>query len=262
MSKEFLLLLLLQVTISACSSTTSQDVKIEEAETLLLISSLLCILCVFFCLICLLRIKNFFNSYSSHIDYNETKDVTCNYKKKDENIKMHDGYEGLFQRQKDLENEVKRIKLKLEKQNHDINVRYNSHGNFINSTAEKVNKKNSSGQENNLNEIMVSETIPKPNNSKYLYLKVVDGGRLADAQNEENAYYRAWNYNGSLYFEFSTSKVMKAINNRASVIEPLCDIVDGTVEPDNASAVYGKAVGKLNSDYTIIEKVKIKYGTK
>lgn len=265
MSRTFLLLFLLQVLISACNNVASQNIKNVGTETLLLISCLICALCVCVCIFCLLRIKNLFNHgdiSDSYNEHNTTNSGMYVYKKNIETIEAINGYKGLVNRVILLEGEVKKMKMKLEKHNDDTKARHSNYGNTKNFSFGNENKQKTTDQAKKQSVKKAVEIIPKPNNSQYLYLKVVDGGRLANAQNEDNAYYRAWTYNGILYFEFSASKVMKAINNRTSVIEPFCDIINGTVEPDNASVVNVKAYGKLNMDYTIIEKVKIEYGTK
>ena len=93
-----------------------------------------------------------------------------------------------------------------------------------------------------------------------MYLKVGVGGILKNLQTPDRANYRAWRCNGILYFEFySINEEKKAINNRTSIIEPFCDIDNGTIDPDSANYVETKEFGILNDDFTINKKTIIKY---
>lgn len=93
----------------------------------------------------------------------------------------------------------------------------------------------------------------------YTWLKVVDGGKLAIASSPDTAIYRAWESKGGLLFEFYCSKTAKAINNRASVIEPFCEVDNTMVDPDEAKDVIVKQCGKLTKDLSLVTKVLIQY---
>ena len=105
------------------------------------------------------------------------------------------------------------------------------------------------------------KAVSRPDSdAEYLYLKVGVGGILKNLQTPDRANYRAWRCNGILYFEFySINEEKKAINNRTSIIEPFCDIDNGTIDPDSANYVETKEFGILNDDFTINKKTIIKY---
>lgn len=111
-------------------------------------------------------------------------------------------------------------------------------------------------QENSNIEALVAHP---QSDSEYKYLRVVDGGKLMLSPTKDNTYYRAWMAEGVLYYEFSSLKVGKAINNRTSIIEPFCDIYEGSIEPDKAVCVETKTIGILNSDFSINKKTLIIY---
>lgn len=103
------------------------------------------------------------------------------------------------------------------------------------------------------------KTMDRPISKEYKWLKVVDGGKLAITSSLDTAIYRAWESNGGLSFEFCCSKIAKAINNRASVIDPFCDVDNTMVNPDVAKDVVVKQCGKLTKDLSLVTKILIQY---
>lgn len=106
----------------------------------------------------------------------------------------------------------------------------------------------------------VAKIVTKqPETREYVWLKVVDGGKLSIAQSADVAIYRAWICNGIYSFEFCCAKTGKAINNRTSVIDPFCEVQPNGIDPDLAKSVNIMKPGSLSVDFQVITKVIIQY---
>lgn len=121
------------------------------------------------------------------------------------------------------------------------------------------NKTNQSQTISNTEKIKEEKNTTIDKSRDYIWLKVIDGGKLTISQSPDTAIYRAWENEGELFFEFSCLRTGKAINNRTSVIEPFCDIEDSTIDPDSAKEVIVKKFGKLAKDLSLIRKIIIQY---
>lgn len=121
------------------------------------------------------------------------------------------------------------------------------------------NKTNQSQTISNTEQIKEEKNTTIDKSRDYIWLKVIDGGKLTISQSSDTAIYRAWENEDALFFEFSCLRTGKAINNRTSVIEPFCDIEDSTIDPDSAKEVIVKKFGKLAKDLSLIQKIIIQY---
>ena len=104
-------------------------------------------------------------------------------------------------------------------------------------------------------------TTNRPSNAEYKYMKVSEG-KLEISDNTQTSYYRLWECNDKVYFEFfcDESKMAKAINNGGVLIEPFCIKTSDSVNPDIATRVESVSPGVLDIiNNTIIEKTTIKY---
>lgn len=122
-----------------------------------------------------------------------------------------------------------------------------------------LNKTNQSQTISNTEKIKEEKNTTIDKSKDYIWLKVIDGGKLTISQSPDTAIYRAWENEGELFFEFSCLRTGKAINNRTSVIEPFCDIEDSAIDPDSAKEVIVKKFGKLAKDLSLIQKIIIQY---
>ncbi|MCR5642258.1 MAG: hypothetical protein K6G32_02815 [Prevotella sp.] len=98
----------------------------------------------------------------------------------------------------------------------------------------------------------------QPQDVEYVSLTVTNGS-LAVASSSQGSYYRAWNSNGKILFEFFSDKTAKAINNRSVIIDPFCDKALESLSADDASNIETCQFGTLNNDYTLISKTIIKF---
>jgi len=99
-----------------------------------------------------------------------------------------------------------------------------------------------------------------PANVEYVYLTLSDK-QLVPAGMGQTAYYRAWHSHGKIYFAFfcDTTKIMKAINNRDSLIAPCCIKASNSIEPNEATNITTVQPGELDNNYQVINPAIIKY---
>ncbi|ADY35461.1 hypothetical protein Bacsa_0868 [Phocaeicola salanitronis DSM 18170] len=113
----------------------------------------------------------------------------------------------------------------------------------------------------------ISWIIQQPNEqtevdlqNNFIQLSIQSGGRLKQAEIGDTIYYKAWKEKGQIYFIFvNSNRTKKAINNRTTIIEPFCDNVGNMKSPNNADSIEIVKEGVLNSNFQVLEKVKIKY---
>lgn len=98
----------------------------------------------------------------------------------------------------------------------------------------------------------------RPEIADYIYLTVMDS-KLVVASPSQVSYYRAWEIEGDIFFEFYSDRTAKAINNRSVIIEPFCDKDPESVPADKATSIETSLCGFLNKDYSINTKTTIKY---
>lgn len=98
----------------------------------------------------------------------------------------------------------------------------------------------------------------RPKKVDYTSLTVMDG-KLVVASSSQVSYYRAWEIEGDIFFEFYSDRTAKAINNRSVIIEPFCDKDPESVPADKATSIETSLCGFLNKDYSINTKTTIKY---
>ncbi len=97
-----------------------------------------------------------------------------------------------------------------------------------------------------------------PEDVEYLALSVTDG-RLTIASPSQVSYYRAWEIDGDIFYEFYSDKTAKAINNRGVIIEPFCEKDPASIPADQASNIETTLYGFLNKDYSVKTKTIIKF---
>lgn len=99
-----------------------------------------------------------------------------------------------------------------------------------------------------------------PKDVVYTFLKISDG-QLVEALPSQIPYYRKWEFQGKIYYEFfcDSTKMAKAINNRSVLVEPFCDKDSSSLPYDSASAIKTLVFGELDSSNIIKTKTKIKY---
>lgn len=95
-------------------------------------------------------------------------------------------------------------------------------------------------------------------NIEYIYLSV-NNGQLSKVSDGQTSYYRAWNNNGILNFEFYSDKMEKAKNNRNVLIEPFCVNHSNSVPVDDAISIVTIEPGILYGNYSLKKKAIIKY---
>ena len=93
---------------------------------------------------------------------------------------------------------------------------------------------------------------------EYIALTVMDGN-LVIASTSQVSYYRAWEIDGDIFYEFYSDKTAKAINNRSVIIEPFCDKDPASIPADQASNIDTTLYGFLNKDYSVKTKTIIKF---
>lgn len=100
----------------------------------------------------------------------------------------------------------------------------------------------------------------KPNAVTYKALAVLDG-KLTPCEIGQTQYYRCWEYEGRMFFEFycDKSKEAKAVNNRSAILEPFCVKNPNSVPVDSAKSIITEQFGEINSNYNIISKSHIKF---
>lgn len=85
-------------------------------------------------------------------------------------------------------------------------------------------------------------------------------GILKKAEPDQIVYYRSWEKNGKLLYEFvNNERTRKAINNRSVIIEPFCIKREDSKSPDASEEIETIDPGILNEDYSIIKKAVIIY---
>lgn len=103
-----------------------------------------------------------------------------------------------------------------------------------------------------------AQKIVLPEDVEYIVLTVTDG-KLAIASPSQVSYYRAWEIDGDIFYEFYSDKTAKAINNRSVIIEPFCDKDPASIPADQASNIDTTLYGFLNKDYSVKTKTIIKF---
>lgn len=98
----------------------------------------------------------------------------------------------------------------------------------------------------------------RPEDVEYLALTVTDGN-LTIASPSQVSYYRAWEIDGDIFYEFYSDKTPKAINNRSVIIEPFCEKDPASIPADKASHIETTLCGFLNKDYSVKTKTIIKF---
>lgn len=98
----------------------------------------------------------------------------------------------------------------------------------------------------------------RPEEVEYLALTVTDGN-LTIASPSQVSYYRAWEIDGDIFYEFYSDKTAKAINNRSVIIEPFCEKDPTSIPADKASHIETTLYGFLNKDYSVKIKTIIKF---
>lgn len=98
----------------------------------------------------------------------------------------------------------------------------------------------------------------RPETVEYLALTVTDGN-LTIASPSQVSYYRAWEIDGDMFYEFYSDKTAKAINNRSVIIEPFCEKDPASIPADKASHIETTLYGFLNKDYSVKTKTIIKF---
>lgn len=102
--------------------------------------------------------------------------------------------------------------------------------------------------------------ISKPADVSYQALAVSDG-KLCPCEIGQTQYYRCWEYEGRLFFEFycDKSKAAKAINNRSAILDPFCVKNPNSVPVDSAKSMVIEEFGELDNDYNVLSKSQIKF---
>jgi len=129
-----------------------------------------------------------------------------------------------------------------------------------NSTYSNPKKKRSKERKANKQD-SCPEVIQKnvrPEDVEYVALTVTDGN-LTIASTSKASYYRAWEIDDDIFYEFYSDKTAKAINNRSVIIEPFCEKDPTSVPADQASNIETILYGFLNKDYSIKTKTIIKF---
>lgn len=100
----------------------------------------------------------------------------------------------------------------------------------------------------------------KPEAVTYKALAVLDG-KLTPCEIGQTQYYRCWEYEGRIFFEFycDKSKAAKAVNNRSAILEPFCVKNPNSVPVDSAKSMIIEQFGEIDSNYNIISKLHIKF---
>lgn len=94
----------------------------------------------------------------------------------------------------------------------------------------------------------------------YIFLEISFEGELV--RSDSISYYRAWQLNNILYYEFfcDKSEIAMTINNRSSLLAPFCNIDSSSENPDRANSICSIKPGILDKNsYTVIEKTIIKF---
>lgn len=89
----------------------------------------------------------------------------------------------------------------------------------------------------------------------------VSGGHLVPCAIGQTPYYRCWEYEGTLYFEFycDASKTPKALNNRSVILDPFCQKDNDSVSVDSAKTLTTLEYGVMDSNCNIISKSLVKF---
>jgi hypothetical protein len=128
------------------------------------------------------------------------------------------------------------------------------------STYSNSKKKRSKEQKAPKKESHQEEVInsARPEDVEYIALTVTDGN-LTIASTSQVSYYRAWEIDGDMFYEFYSDKTAKAINNRSVIIEPFCEKDPASIPADKASHIETTLFGLLNKDYSVKTKTIIKF---
>lgn len=100
----------------------------------------------------------------------------------------------------------------------------------------------------------------KPDNIVYTFLRVSEG-KLEPTSQFQTSYYRAWQFQGKILYEFycEPQYMKKVINNHSSIIDPCCMKSQESVSPEEANRIVTEEFGVLDSNYSIITRTIIKY---
>ncbi len=118
-------------------------------------------------------------------------------------------------------------------------------------SKERKAQKQESHQEEVINSV-------RPEDVEYIALTVTDGN-LTIASTSQVSYYRAWEIDGDIFYEFYSDKTAKAINNRSVIIEPFCEKDPASIPADKASRIETTLFGFLNQDYSVKTRTIIKF---
>lgn len=103
-----------------------------------------------------------------------------------------------------------------------------------------------------------AQKLVRPEDVEYIFLTVTDG-KLAIASTSQVSYYKAWEIDNDIFYEFYSDKTAKAINNRSVIIEPFCEKDPASIPADQASNIETTLYGFLNKDYSVKSKTIIKF---
>lgn len=106
----------------------------------------------------------------------------------------------------------------------------------------------------------INQSSPIKTESKKSYNLTVQDGKLIEANTEQAIYYKMWNEGNKNFFVFvNNERTKKAINNRTIIIEPFCDEVNSSKDPDKSNFVDVCKPGVITNNFTVVEKIKIQY---
>lgn len=125
------------------------------------------------------------------------------------------------------------------------------------SNSKKKRSKERKKQKQDLRREEIQKNV-RPEDVEYIALTVTDGN-LTVASTSQVSYYRAWEIDDDIFYEFYSDKTAKAINNRSVIIEPFCEKDPDSIPADKASHLETTFYGFLNKDYSIKTKTIIKF---
>lgn len=125
-------------------------------------------------------------------------------------------------------------------------------------STQSAPKKNKNSQKKEKNKS--PKVIERPTNESGYKFLTIQNKHLCEVGSGQPYYYRAWECNGKIYFEFFTNENIKlVINNRIAYITQWCEKSLDSIEPEQANQIEVEDPGTLNKDYSIINKTTIKY---
>lgn len=89
----------------------------------------------------------------------------------------------------------------------------------------------------------------------------IDSGSFVESTIGKTPYYRYWQNEGKLFFEFfcEESLLSKAINNHSVIIDPFCQKSNESISHAEAKSILTIKPGELDSNLKIVSKSIIKY---